>query len=85
MKIAAIQIYTDWCRIVQEIPSYRLGQHYINVLGLRDTTFKGIDLFFVESVELSDKLFYEMCLEYRWDLFDLPVFGEYDLTTVKPV
>lgn len=91
MKISAIQIYTDWCRIVQEVPSYRLGQHYVNVLGLTSSSslvgesVKVGRLFSVSSVSIADKMFYELATDYQWDLFNLPVYGDYDLTTVRPV
>ena len=84
MKVSAIGIFSDYHRIKKTIPHYRLGQHYCNVLGLRDTMFNGLDLFIIENDVLSDKLFYDMCENYNWDVFDLPIFGDYDLSTIKP-
>lgn len=91
MKISAIQIYTDWCRIVQGVPSYRLGQHYVNVLGLPsaphfvEERVKVDKLFNTTSVSIADKMFYERAEDCQWDLFDLPVYGDYDLATVRPI
>ena len=84
MKLTAIDIFTDYHRIKRTTPSYRLGQHYCNVLGLKDTVVDGLDLFTLGNDTLSDKLFYELCHKYSWDVFDLPAFGDYDLTTIRP-
>lgn len=72
-KLTAIDIYIDWTKIKNKYPSYRLGQHYCNVLGLQNTVFNGIDLFTVENNELADKLFYDMCEAYQWDVNNLRV------------
>ena len=84
MKLTAINIYSDYCRIKKDIPSYRLGQHYCNVLGLDNATINGVDLFTISNDKLADLCFYNLCEYNCWDVFDLPVFGDYDLTTIKP-
>ncbi|BAV80968.1 hypothetical protein [Vibrio phage RYC] len=84
MKVSSIQIYTDWCRIKHEVPSYRLGQHYCNVLGLEDTMVDGVDLFNVKSTTLSDILFEKLVTVNQWDRFDLPIFGDYDISSIRP-
>ena len=86
MKVSAISIYTDYCRIKRsEAPSSRLGQHYCNVMGLRETKHQGVDLFTCSNDLLSDKVFYKLCEDNYWDVLDLPIFGEYDVTSLKPV
>lgn len=85
MKISAIHIYCDYHRIKKDVPSYRLGQHYCNVIGILDSVVNGMDLFFVETDILSDKLFYQLCANNQWDVLDLPIFGAYDITSIKPL
>lgn len=38
-----------------------------------DLVCRGIDLFNVYNPNIVDKFFEELCEEYCWDLFDLPV------------
>ncbi|AUR89102.1 hypothetical protein NVP1121O_074 [Vibrio phage 1.121.O._10N.286.46.C4] len=85
MTVSAINIFTDYHRIKKDNPSYRLGQHYCNVIGMPDTVYKGVDLFTVSNDTLADNIFYEMCDVYSWPVFDLPIFGKYDLTTIKTI
>lgn len=84
MKLTAYNIYLDYCRIKKDVPSYRLGQHYCNVIGIENTIIKGLDLFTIPNEETADTYFYELCDDNCWDVTDLPVFGDYDLTTIRP-
>lgn len=84
MKLTAINIFSDYHRIKRTVPSYRLGQHYCNVMGLENTIISGVDLFTCTNDVLSDKLFYQLCNDNQWCVFDLPKFSTYDLTTIKP-
>ena len=72
-EVTAIHLYSEYCKIKSESPTYRLGQHYCNSLGLKDTMWNNLDLFEVTDEKLADKLFYEMCEHYQWDILDLPV------------
>jgi hypothetical protein len=71
------QLLSSYDEIKLTVPSYRLGQHIVNSLGLRTQHTKLCpDLFYIEDDKKSYDVFLAMCEEYCWDESDLPVFNK---------
>ena len=79
-KVSRVDLYSEWCKIRNTCPTYRLGQHYSNRLGV-DLVYDGTDLWHIENSSIVEALFSLICEEYCWNVFDLPVknkFGDYN-------
>ena len=71
-KVSQVDLYSEWCKIRSNVPSYRLGQHYSNRLGV-DLVANVQDLWHIEDPTVVDEKFAIICEIYCWDVFDLPV------------
>lgn len=72
-KYTIASFNVDYLKIFNEVPTYRLGQHFIDQF-IKDSTSKEMCLLWEEkdTTKAYEKI-YEIINRYDWDFFDLPV------------
>jgi hypothetical protein len=60
--------------IKESVPSYRLGQHICNTLGVTYTTEEGIDLFCASDDSIAESIFFDMVVKYHWSVNNLYLY-----------
>lgn len=71
------QLLSSYGEIKLAVPSYRLGQHIVNIMKLDTSALDmPVDLFYIEDDKRAYEVFLDMCEQYCWDVSDLPVFNK---------
>lgn len=75
-----IQDFTkDFYDKEKEVPSYRMGQHFLNVMkiNLEGTPFSKRNLWNEWNHNKAITTIHEIIEYYQWDYYDLPIKEEY--------
>lgn len=76
MTYAIMDFHKEYEDIIKIVPTYRLGQHFINKFIKQSSSEEMCDLWNEWDSPTANLHIYEIIERYNWDLNDLPVISE---------